>query len=102
MNEEFEVLPATAENILGMVPQLPNLFQRIEEIAVKLCPDYPDVKTISSYEQLWAIEQGYLGTRSACEDWHDLVKILQENYKIPEKEIVEISKNLLAAKYSKE
>lgn len=98
MNNEFEVLPATLDNILGMAPQPPNLFQRIEEIAVKLCPDYPDIRTISNYEQLWAIERGYLGTKAACEDWYNLVKILQERYNIPQEELEEISINLLREK----
>lgn len=91
----MEVIPATADAILGMLPKTPTIEERIGEIAGKLCKDYPNISTVPPYEQLWAIEQGFLGCRAANNDWHNLVGVLKEKYSIPQEVITEIWKNLM-------
>jgi chromosome condensin MukBEF ATPase and DNA-binding subunit MukB len=46
-----------------------QLFQRIADIARTVAPDYPNVGNSTAWEQLWAIEQAYLGTRAAARAW---------------------------------
>lgn len=87
----IEVLPATAENIFSMMPKLPDIDERIEDIALKYCKDYPDIKTVDSYERLWAIECAIGGCRDANRDLHSVIAKLQIKYGIGIEEIFELS-----------
>lgn len=99
MYNDFEIVQATAENILAMFPKLPDIDERIEDIALKYCKDYPEIKTTDSYERLWAIECAIGGCRDAVGDWHKLVQVLQKRYNIAQKELNEISLTLLNERY---
>lgn len=94
----MEVIPTTAEAILGVLPKIPTIEQRIGEIAGKLCKDYPNISTVPAYEQLWAIEQGFLGCQAANDDWHNLVSLLKVKYNIPQEEITEAWKGFLCSR----
>ena len=50
--------------------------QRINEIALKYCADYPDIKNKTAYEQLYAIESTLSGTMQANEDCHKMILLL--------------------------
>lgn len=57
---------------------LTRLDIRIQEIGVKCCPDYPDIRNQESFGYLWAIEQTLEGVNLANQDLH---KIIEEQQK---------------------
>lgn len=63
-----------------------DLIKRIAELAAKLEPDYPNIRTVPAWEQLWAIEQGALGREMAIEDWVKHCKALQAEIDLWESE----------------
>jgi hypothetical protein len=50
--------------------------EKINEIALKYCPDYPRISEIESWEQLYAIESELIGINLANEDCHKMIKYL--------------------------
>jgi hypothetical protein len=53
-----------------------TLENRIEEIALKIAPDYPNIQNCDSWEKLYAIESSCLGT-NAANDLHLLIIAMQ-------------------------
>jgi hypothetical protein len=47
-----------------------EIYDRICDLAEKFCPEYPDIKEVSHWEKLYAIEQGFQGTLLANQDVH--------------------------------
>ena len=43
--------------------------ERIKEIALKFCADYPNISICHPYEQLYAIEATLAGWSNALDDW---------------------------------
>lgn len=64
-----------------------EISDRIHEIAVDNCPDYPNIANVPLFEQLWAIETTLKGTSMACDDWLNFTRYLFKKYNIPESEI---------------
>lgn len=56
-----------------------RLKKRIKQIAMDLCADYPNIETQDEYGDLWAIEQGFLGTNEACKELHEYIGELTNN-----------------------
>ncbi len=52
------------------------LIDRIGEIALKHCADYPDIKAKAPFEQLYAIESTLAGIEAANRDCHAIIRIL--------------------------
>jgi len=71
-----------------------KLCDRIKRIALNVAPDYPNIETIPTWEQLYAIEEGYLGTKAACDDLHTIISKLRDRYDIPLSVIFEIDKEI--------
>lgn len=55
-----------------------ELANRIKEIALDVAPDYPNVADVAAREHLWAIHEGYKGTKAACGDLHEQIAALQQ------------------------
>lgn len=55
-----------------------DINDRIKEVALVVSPEYPGIETAEPFEQLWAIEQGYLGTNSANKDCHKLIDHMRQ------------------------
>ena len=55
---------------------LGDLLRRIGDIAKKHCSDYPDIKNINRYQQLYVIEQTLEGYELACKDLHKQIDTL--------------------------
>lgn len=53
-----------------------ELEDRIKEIAIKYCGDYPDLEKVQPFEHLWAIECTLNGIGLANEDCHRFIKHL--------------------------
>ena len=56
-----------------------NTDDRIREIAVEMCPDYPNVKECPIFECLWAIHESFKVTVEACNDWRKVATKLNGN-----------------------
>ena len=54
--------------------ELQQIEKRIDALVLKFCPDYPQLKTASTFEKLWALESTLDGTIAANEDLHKLIK----------------------------
>lgn len=65
--------------------------QRINELAKKIVPDYPNIENKDAFEQLWAIEQSFEGTELALKDWSNLVDELAIRFSFDKSTILEIS-----------
>lgn len=52
--------------------------ERIKEIAVDNCPDYPNVGNVEPFEHLWAIESSLKGITSANDECHQMIKRLAQ------------------------
>ena len=54
-----------------------HLKTRIKQVAVALCPDYPNINTVDEIEQFFAIEQVCRGTEDANKDLHKLIDLMR-------------------------
>lgn len=75
--------------------RLRGLDERIKEIAVKLCGDYPNIQGCGSFERLWALESSLEGTNQAIEHWVLLVEKLKSKFGISSEIILQISKEVM-------
>jgi hypothetical protein len=50
--------------------ELERFLKWLRECSKELAPDYPFRDESDHWEQLWAITEGYKGTKAACEDLH--------------------------------
>lgn len=69
-----------------------NLQDRIKEIAIKHCAEYPEITTVKPWEQLHAIELSLKGLSDACEDWMKVLKALQKKFGFINDELTELMK----------
>ena len=46
-----------------------NIENRIKEIALKFCADYPNIENCNTLEQIYAIECTLQGWNTALDDW---------------------------------
>lgn len=65
------------------------LEDRIDEVALELASDYPEIRYAKPLEQFWAIEQGYRGTLAANKDLHLLIDMLREKLGWTKLQVVE-------------
>lgn len=72
-----------------------NLKQRIDEIARKIAPDYPNIENADEFEQLWAIEQSFEGTELALKDWSNLVDELAKRLNYSKEDILKIFQEII-------
>lgn len=72
----FKKLQAPRRGTTEKNDELSQLTDRIREIAIKNCGDYPGIETCSAWEMLYAIECAIIGTSQACDDWSKAVKKL--------------------------
>ena len=73
---------------------------RINEIAVKYAPDYPNIEKVANIEKLWAIEQTLDGKTMALEDLHKIIDMLLDKFGMTHVQALELwgekkQKNLL-------
>ncbi len=57
--------------------RIDELESRIREIAIDTQSDYPNVATTTAFDQLWAIHEGFKGTRLANDDCHATIAALR-------------------------
>lgn len=62
---------------------------RINDIAIELCGDYPNIKTCKPLEQLYAIEESFKGTNAANTDLHRIIMKLRGKFDMSLEEYVE-------------
>jgi hypothetical protein len=74
--ERVKTLKDELKKKFGVESDLTQLKTRIAEIACKHSPDYPNIATVSAWEQLYAIEGSLDGITLAIEDWAKLVEHL--------------------------
>lgn len=58
------------------------LKDRIREIALKHCAEYPDIDSCGSQERMWAIEATLDGLRLAVSDWATLATNMSDAFDI--------------------
>ncbi len=63
---------------------IPN---RINDIAMENCADYPNIENETLLGKLWAIEQTHKGTELANADLHRIIKRIREDKNIGDEEI---------------
>lgn len=56
------------------IEELEKLEKKVRNLAIELCPDYPEIETCAIWECLWAIYSSLKGAEQACQDWADLAK----------------------------
>jgi len=71
-----------------------DIFQRISEIALNLAPDYPDIKNRCAMEQLWAVEQGFIGANQANSDMHKTMDALRQRLGMSVGELVDLHREI--------
>lgn len=71
-----------------MKTEIEEIKTRIAEIALEHCGDYPNIKGIPAYSQLWAIEQTIKGIDAANKDAHKMIKILAAKLGLSDIELV--------------
>lgn len=59
---------------------------KIQTMAEKISPDYPNISKCNSWEQLYAIESTYDGTEEANKSCHDFITYLLKKLKISDDE----------------
>lgn len=64
-----------------------RLSDRLKEIAIKHCSDYPNIEIAHELEQLYALDCALDGIKKACEDWSKFTKEIQRRYNIPENDL---------------
>lgn len=76
-DEFYMTLRNAASWLIERARRAEELERRIHEIAVDTQPDYPNVKTIDAWQQLWAIHEGFKGTDLAVIDCHAKIVALE-------------------------
>lgn len=64
-------------------------YSRLREVAEKIAPDYPGISECSAWEQLYAIETSYEGSRLAIEDLHVSIEKLGEKLGMTKEELAD-------------
>lgn len=64
------------------------MIERINEIALDHCKDYPDIKNAAPFEQLYAIESVLIGSQQANEDCHKFILFLRNKLNMSAEEAV--------------
>ena len=70
------------------------LADRIAEMAKAIAPKYPDIDKCDLFEQLYAIESSYLGTKDANQDLHKLIAVLRERLGMSVGEMIDLSDSI--------
>ena len=63
----------------------------ITELAKKIAPDYPNIETVDTWEQLYAIDCAYRGTNMANNDLHLLINELRLLIGISKEDVLKFS-----------
>ena len=77
------------------VDNLPRIAKKIADMALEQAPDYPKIKTCSTWEQLYAIECAIQGTTLANLDLHRLIDNLRKQLGITKEQVIELSDRIL-------
>ncbi len=64
---------------------------RIKELAKQTAPDYPNIETVDTWEQLYAIDCAYRGTNMANQDLHLLIEELRLLIGISKEDVLSFS-----------
>ena len=75
-----------------------EIVDRIQEIALKIAPDYPGVTTCDTWEQLYAIESSYEGEVLANEDCHKMIRYLKNRLVMSDEEYLSVAEELRTGK----
>ncbi len=69
--------------------EVAQIYSRINAIAIKIAPDYPNIAGCSTWEQLYAIETSYEGSQLAIGDLHASIKKLGEKFGMSKEQLVD-------------
>lgn len=74
-----------------------ELCKRIRDLAVKIAPDYPGIRSTGPFEQLHAIEMAYGGMKNALSDCNTMISVLMLRNGMSEDEFLVLWKNTLCS-----
>jgi len=69
--------------------EVAQVYSRINEMAIKIAPDYPNITSCSQWEQLYAIETSYEGSQLAIGDLHASIEKLGEKCGMTKEELAD-------------
>ena len=89
MNTNTEVKAENQEKQPSVSGHVEPVVSRIEDIAIELCDDYPEVDTCKPLEQLYAIEESFKGVNAANRDLHQIIMKLRGKFGMSLEEYIE-------------
>lgn len=76
------------------ISEVAQVYSRINEMAIKIAPDYPNIASCSQWEQLYAIETSYEGSQLAIADLHASIAKLGEKFGMTKEELTDFLVNV--------